>query len=359
MDSNELNQKPIHEFDIFATQIFLKCTSLDEIIVGYFFGKKNENLEFIFYNFPASVQKLLPNINHNPHLHFKEELTKTVNKLVPDHPEIVDRSAKLMEYVTIQFQKIGGLERFSKRLSYLSQQNELDEINMELLGLFDYWVEKKELQFKIEFFLAEDYSKKVLESAEFFPEKENFTNYFELSKMAEFYPLIDPIQGIPIDAFEVGTPLKITILSYPDEQTETIVKNHYQDYLDVKEGYLKPIEADIVSKELLTGKKDTYVLVKVRLMDDLCAYSIMLRSLKLNNTLIFKRNLLPPVPEEEDTIPTGEERVFPNRIKKETHVIRKLKEKARFKFADLMLILVILGGSIALIALISDLLSKK
>ncbi|NCU33193.1 MAG: DUF4899 domain-containing protein [Candidatus Moranbacteria bacterium] len=84
MDSNELSQKVINEFDIFAVQIFLKCISLDEIIVGYFFGKKNENLEFIFYNFPASVQKLLPNINHNPHLHFKEDLTKTVNKLIPD-----------------------------------------------------------------------------------------------------------------------------------------------------------------------------------------------------------------------------------------------------------------------------------
>ncbi len=354
-----MSDQIINEFDIFAIHINLKCTSLDEVIVGYFFGKKNANLEFTFYNFPASVQKRLPNIYDNPHLNFKEELNEISNKIIPDHPEIVERSSKLMEYLNLQFQKIGGLERFSKRLSYLSQLNEKDEISMELLGLFDNWVEKKELQFAVEYFSAEDYSKKVLESAEFFPEKDNFTNYLELTRMPEFYPLIDPIQGITIDAFEVGMPLKITILSYPNEETEHKVKEYYKEHVDLKEGYLKTIEADIISKELLTGKNDTYVLVKVRLLDDISAYSIMLKSLKLNRNESLKHNILPPIKEEEDNIPSGEQRVFHNRLKKETNVIKQLKEKAKFKFADLMLVLIILGGSIALIALLIDLMSKK
>jgi len=359
MRNDNMTEQTANEFDIFAIHILLKCTSLDEVIVGYFFGKKNASLEYTFYNFPASVQKRLPVINDNPHLNFKEELTNCSNQLIPDYPEIVERSAKLMEYLNIQFRKIGGLERFSKRLSYLSQLDEKDEISMELLGLFDNWVEKKELQFSSEFFSSEDYSKKVLESAEVFPEKDNFTNYFELTKMPEFYPLIDPIQGISIDTFEVGMPLKITILSYPNEEIEKQIKDHYQDHIDLKEDYLKTIEADIVSKELLTGKNDTYVLVKVRLLDEICAYSIILKSLKLNRNLTIKHNLLPPIKEEEDNIPTGEERVFPGKIKRETKVMTTLKEKARFKFADLILMLIILGGSIALIALVIDLLSKK
>src|SRR6056297_1531884 len=349
----------INEFDILAIQINLKCTSLDEIIMGYFFGKKNANLEYTFFNFPASVRHKLPNITNNPHLQFKEELSEISNKLIPDQPEIVERSAKLMEYLNIQFNKIGGLERFSKRLSYLSQMDEKDEISMELLGLFDNWVEKKELQYSLEFFSAEEYTKKVLESAEFFPEKENITNYLDLTKMPEFYPLIDPIQGISIDAFEVGMPLKITILSYPDEETENKVKEHYSNHIDRKEDLLKTIEADIVSKELLSGKNDTYILVKVRLFDDVCAYSIMLKSLKLSRNQIIRHNLLPPVQEEKDNIPTGKERIFTGKIKKETNVLSSLKEKARFKFADLMLVLIILGGSIALIALLIDLMSKR
>ncbi len=354
-------EKIINEFDIFAIHINLKCTSLDEVILGYFFGKKNANLEYTFFNFPASVRQKLPEISDNPHLKFKEELNDISNKLIPDHPEIVERSAKLMEYINIQFRKIGGLEHFSKRLSYLGEIDEKDEISMELLGLFDNWVEKKELQYAIEFFSAEDYSKKVLESADFFPEKENLNNYLDLTKMPEFYPLIDPIQGISIDAFEVGMPLKITILSYPNEETENILKEHYQNHIDPKEGYLKTIEADIVSKELLTGKTDTYVLVKVRLFDDICAYSIILKSLKLNRSQSIKHNLLPPIKEEEEeeSIPNGEEKIYKGKIKKETKVLAILKEKAKFQFADLILVLIILGGSIALIALLVDLMSKK
>jgi len=348
-----------NEFDIFAIHIKLKCTSLDEVILGYFFGKKNANLEYVFFNFPGSVRQKLPTINDNPHLKFKEELNEISNKLIPDHPEIIERSAKLMEYINIQFRKIGGLERFSKRISYLSEMDEKDEISMELLGLFDNWVEKKELQYEAEYFTAEDYSKKILESAEFFPEKENVTNYLDLTKMPEFYPLIDPIQGISIDTFEVGMSLMITILSYPDEETEKLVKEHFQEYVDSKEGYLKTIEADIVSKELLYGKSDTYVLVKVRLFDEICAYSIMLKSLKLNRNQTIKNNLLPPVKEKEESIPSGEEKFFPGKTKKETKVLTNLKEKAKFKFADLMLVLIILGGSIALIALLIDLISKK
>lgn len=349
----------INDFDIFAIHIKIKCTSLDEVILGYFFGKKNANLEYTFFNFPASVRQKLPDINNNPHLNFKEELNDIFNQLIPDHPEIVERSAKLMDYISIQFRKIGGLERFSKRISYLSEMDEKDEISMELLGLFDNWVEKKELQFNSEFFSAEDYSKKVLESAEFFPEKENITNYLDLTKMPEFYPLIDPIQGISIDAFEVGMSLKITILSYPDEKTENLVKEYYNDNLDLKENYLKPIEADIVSKELLSGKNDNYVLVKVRLCEDICAYSIMLKSLKISRDRVFKRNLLPPIQKEEESIPSGEEKFFPGRKKKETKVFSTLKEKAKFKITDLILVLIILGGSIALIALLIDLISKR
>ncbi len=354
-----MTEEIINEFDIFAIHIKIKCISLDEVIVGYFFGKKNTNLEYTFLNFPASIRQKLPDINNNPHLNFKEELNEISNKLIPDHPEIVERSAKLMDYINIQFRKIGGLERFSKRLSYLSEVDEKDEISMELLGLFDNWVEKKELQYTVEYFSAENYTKQVLESAEFFPEKDNISNYLDLTKMPEFYPLIDPIQGISIDAFEVGMSLKITILSYPDEETEKIIKEHYHDHIDTKEGYLKTIEADIVSKELLSGKNDTYVLVKVRLCEDICAYSIMLKSLKLSRDRIFKRNLLPPIQDEEESIPSGEEKIFPGKIKKETKVFSALKEKAKFKITDLILVLIIVGGSIALIALLIDLISKR
>jgi len=347
-----------NEFDIFAIHVKIKCLTLDEMIIGYFFGKKNANLEYTFFNFPASVRQKLPDINNNPHLKYKEDLTKVSNQLIPDYPEIIERTSKLMDYIYIQFNKIGGLEHFSKRLSYLCEIDDKDEISMELLGLFDNWVEKKELQFALEFFSAEDYSKKVLESAEFFPEKDNISNYLDLTKMPEFYPLIDPIQGISIDAFEVGMSLQITILSYPDEETEKLIKEHYQEQVDLKEGFLKTIEADIVSKELLSGKTDTYVLVKVRLTDEICAYSIMLKSLKLNRNQTYKHNLLPPIQEEEESIPSGEEKLFPGSLKKETKTLSSLKEKARFKFTDTILLLIIVGGSIALIALLVDLMSK-
>jgi hypothetical protein len=349
----------INEFDLFAVHIKINCISLDEVIVGYFFGKKNENLEYTFFNFPASVRQRLPDINNNPHLNFKEELNEISNKLIPDHPEIVERSAKLMDYINIQFRKIGGLERFSKKVCYLFELDEKDEISMELLGLFDNWVEKKELQYTAELFSAEDYTKQVMESAEFYPEMENITNYLDLTKMTEFYPLIDPIQGISIDAFEVGMSLRITILSFPDEETEKLIKDHYQDHIDPKEGYLKTIEADIVSKELLSGKNDTYVLVKVRLCEDIYAFSIILKSLKLNRNQILKRNLLPPIQEEDESIPSGEEKIFTGRIKKETKVFSTLKEKAKFKITDLILVLIIVGGSIALTALLIDLISKR
>ena len=63
-------------------------------------------------------------------------------------------------------------------------------------------------------------------------------------------------------------PLKCTILSYPDQETEKKVKEEYKEFLDEKEGFLKPIDGIIVSKEILPGKKkETYILVKVRLME--------------------------------------------------------------------------------------------
>jgi hypothetical protein len=353
-------EKNINEFDIFTIQILVKNIMMDELILGYFFGKKNENLEYSFFNFPASLSKKMPDLKYNPYLIYKEKISEIFNDILPDNPEILDNSKKIMDYVSFQFKKIGGSEKFSKRLTYLIERDEKDEVNMEILGLFENWVEKKELQLNIQTFTSDEFSKLMIDSIDMGNKAEKVKDFAELRKLPEFYPLIDPIHGVTIDRFVIGMPLKCTILSYPDQETEKKVKEEYKEFLDEKEGFLKPIDGIIVSKEILPGKKkETYILVKVRLMEGVVAYSIILKALRLVRPKQTDESLLPPPETEVDPIPKGTERWRVKRRKKETTVMTTLKERARFKFTDFVLLLVILGGSIALIALLLDLFSNR
>jgi hypothetical protein len=356
MDEFDIDVK---EFDIFAIQIFLRNVTMDELVIGYFFGKKNESLEYLFYIFPSTLKRKLPKFEHMTHFEFKEKISEIFNDFFPDNPEIIANSKKIMDYVHFQFKKIGGSEVFSKRLSYLIEKNEKDEVNMELLGLFDNWVEKKEIQVNIETFTVEEFSKIIRDSLDIDNLSDNYKNFSELRNMPEFYPLIDPINGVTIDRFEVGMPLKCTVFSYPDKKMEERVMEHYKDHIDRKEGFLKPIDGVIISKELLPGKKETYILVKLRLLDDVSAYSIILKALRLVKPDPMLGNLLPPPDKKQDPIPNGTEKSNGTINKKETKAMETLKEKARFKFADFLLILLIVGGSIVSIALVMDLLNKK
>ena len=91
------------EFDIFTIQILVKNIMMDELILGYFFWKKNENLEYSFFNFPASLSKKMPDLKYNPYLIYKEKISEIFNDILPDNPEILDNSKKIMDYVSFQF----------------------------------------------------------------------------------------------------------------------------------------------------------------------------------------------------------------------------------------------------------------
>ncbi|HOO33637.1 MAG TPA: DUF4899 domain-containing protein [Thermotogota bacterium] len=347
------------EFDIFTIQVLIKNITMDELILGYFFGKKNERLEYSFFIFPASFRRKIPDLEYNPYLIYKEKISEIFNDILPDNPEILENSKKIMEYVNFQFNKIGGSEKFSKRLTYLIESDEKDEINMEILGLFENWVEKKEIQLNIQTFTTDEFSKQMLDSIDMSNISEDYRDFSALRNLSEFYPLIDPIHGVTIDKFLVGMPLKCTILSYPDDETEQKIREYFKDQIDVREGYLKPIEGIIVSKEILPGKMETYILVKIKLLEDVFAYSIVLKALRLIRPSANDENFLPPLERKDDLIPKGTERISVRKRKRETTVMKQLKEKARFKFADFLLITIIVGGSMVLIALILDLISNK
>lgn len=354
-----MDEKVKIEFDIFAIQIALNASSLDEMVMGYFFGKKNEDLEYTFFTFPASIKQKIPELQENSFFKFKEEISDKSNQLIPDHPEIVERTSKVINYLDIQFSRIGGLKQFSKRLSYLVEIDDREEISLEILGLFNNWVEKKELKFFVQTYTFEEYSKQTLINVDLASISQKERDYLELTKMTEYYPLIDPINGMSIDSFKVGMPLRLAVLSFPDKDTEEKVKEQLADYVDERDGFLKPVEGIILSKELLKGKDEIYILVKVSLTEDICAYSIILKSLKLTKEHLPDYNILPPLKKEDNVIPSGEGHVFKKRAFRTNRVINKLKETAKFKFVDLMILIIIIGGLTALMAIILDLLSKK
>ena len=349
------------EFDIFVIQFNLKCTSMDETIHGYIFGKRDGNIEYSFYVFPTNTNAKLPDYAETEFFVYKEKLMKIFNELIPNTPEIAERTNRLLNYIREQFKKLGGTEHFSHRLSHLIENEQHDELLFEIKGLFENWVERSELHYHVQLYDFADFSKAMLGGVDLEEVEEQFLSYSNLTKMPEFYPLIDPIQGMTIDFFDVGDKMKCTILTYPDDDTKAKIVETFSDSFDDEGNLVKPIEATLVSKELLPGKKETYVLVKVELLENVFAYSIILKPLRLIQPDKEELNVMPPLEKENDPIPEGHGKKPKDKLKSPTQrkIMEKLSETAKMKFTDWLLIIVITGGSFAVVFIIMELLSKQ
>lgn len=293
------------EFDFFSIKIHVESQSSDEIILGFFFGKVEGRLEFQFINF-ARRFKDLARIDLKENLNdFKLELNSIYRKLIARSGDIISKTNDFTSYLKTYINKNGGRLTFSNKLSTIIANKDTEAVRSLLRDLFDEWTSDIKITFDWDCStyneMSLEESSKTEQTLDIQSALENTKDRKDLLDIADFYPIVDPMEGNQVAGLKVGDSIFLTIVNFYNEDEQQRFMNNYPDRFNEKGKNIKPFEGYITAKEYVSFEKGT-VLLKVLIDDWFEAKAFIMSNIRImqknkrNNLLkqnTMNQNLLP------------------------------------------------------------------
>lgn len=329
-------------FDFFSIKIKAESKATDEAFIGYFFGKTNETLEYRFICFPRRYSKQVGLDLNLPLSDFKEALSAFYQQLMTYTTEVSDMTGEFMRYLHMQVNKMGGREAVALRLTKIIENEENDMIRLEVLDVFKNWTSTLDMEIIIETSTYEEMTTTFLRGVD----SETFLNSLkernDLMALPEIYPIVDPLDGVSIDTFDIGDTIYCTVIGFTEEIEQQRLINEYPSHFDAENKNIVPLEAVIVSKEILPSVSKNFVMIKVQIGSSFIAKSIVLRSIRLMYDPDKMKRRLTDLKNEADDESLSLAEVMTKYRNIQNSSVKKLEEKRSAGFGDFFLSMVLL-----------------
>jgi|SRR6056297_669687 len=290
------------EFDFFSIKVYAESQSSDEIILGFFFGKVEGRLDFQFISFARRFRDLA-RIDLNKNLNeFKFELNQVYRKLIARSGDIISRTNEFSNYLKSYINKTGGRLAFSNKLSMIMENKDQEAIRGLLRDLFDEWTSDVKIHFDWGYStyneMSLEDSSKTEQSLDIQSAIAKTKDRKDLLNMADFYPIVDPMEGNQVSGLKVGQSVYLTIVNFNDENEQKRLMDTYPDRFDGKGKNIKPFEGYITAKEYCCSEKQT-VLLKVLIDEWFEAKAIIMSNIRIMQKNRRKNLLKQNTPHQE------------------------------------------------------------
>jgi hypothetical protein len=339
-------------FDFFALKIRAESKASDELFLGYIFGKTGEKIEYRFICIPRRYSKEIGVDLQIPLPNFKEFLNHFFQELLVKTTEASELTSEFMRYLESQIKKIGGREALSIRFSKIIEDGDYDVVKMEIINLFQNWTTSLDIDMAIDTSTYEELTTSFLKDVDFGDFLESVTSRNDLVSLPEIYPIVDPLDGVSIDQFDIGDTLFCTLLGFTSIDQQKVLTDEFPDHFDAEGHNSVPFEGIIISKEILPLVSKNFVLVKVQIGKIFQAKSVVLRTIRLMFDPNKMRKRLQSLKSEAETESITMADAMSKYQKIHQQSSKKLQETKKNKMNDFLLSLVLVLLVIGLIAII-------
>ena len=284
-------------YDFYAIKVQAENRTSDDYFLGYFFGKVNSGLEYRFICFPKKYVDREKTPLEMPFAEYKDYLNELYLRISSRSLEIVEMTKEFNVYLGLQIRKMGGMGAQGFRFSKMAEEKNTELIRSELNDLFQNWTSDIILRFTLDF---SSFSQ-IYEQASLSVDTKVMLSSFgadrkDILSISDFYPLLDPMAGVTIDQYEIGSVIWCTISRFSNQTEENRLKKEYPDFFDEAGGNIVPFEGTLVLKELTADGRG--VLVKVMIADWFFAKSIILHNMRLLQNTQKLQNRFPKLQEQ-------------------------------------------------------------
>src|SRR6056297_1988902 len=234
------------EFDFFSIKVFAESQSSDEIILGFFFGKVEGRLEFQFINFARRFKDFAKVDLKKDLTQFKADLNQVYRKLIARSGDIISKTNDFSSYLKSYINKSGGRLAFSNKLSNIIEKNDPEAVRSLLRDLLDEWTSDVRINFEwgcsTYSEMSTEESSKTENILQIQNALENTKDRKDLLDLADFYPVVDPMEGNQVSGLKIGDSIFITIISFNNEEDQKKLLTTYPNKFDENEKNIKPFE---------------------------------------------------------------------------------------------------------------------
>ncbi|HOO32722.1 MAG TPA: DUF4899 domain-containing protein [Thermotogota bacterium] len=339
-------------FDFFSIKIKAESKATDEAFIGYFFGKTNETLEYRFICFPRRYSKQAGLDLNLPLSDFKDSLSAFYQELMAHTAEISDMTGEFMRYLHVQIKKMGGRESVALRLTKIIENEEGEMIRLEILDIFKNWTSTIDMEIIVETSTYEEMTTTFLSGVDSESFLHSLKERHDLMALPEIYPIVDPLDGVSIDTFDIGDTLYCTVIGFTEEFEQQKLISEFPSHFDAENKNTVPLEAIIVSKEILPSVSKNFVMIKVQIGSSFIAKSIVLRSIRLMYDPDKMKKRLTNLKNEADDESLSLAEVMSKYRSAQNSTVKKLEEKRSSNFGDFFLSMILLFMIAGLIIII-------
>jgi len=266
--------------DFFLVKFVITSKLTDEIFVGYFFGKKDGKFE---YNLAAISRRYFsPKMVdlEKTYLGFKRDLEKIKKEIVEKFPNIKELNRDIQNFVRIQIGKI-GYDTFAKKLHKTIEDDDEGLLRMLVREIFESWTSRLELNLAYELLDYEIITREMVSTSSDDRIISQIYQRDDLKELPEIYPLIDPVEGVSIDEFQIGDRVFFTVLNPGTEEVKNKLIENFPRHFSKDGDNIMPFVGELLSKEVIPTISKDYVLIKVDFGNEIVGKAIVLRSIKL------------------------------------------------------------------------------
>ena len=339
-------------FDFFALKIRAESKASDEVFYGYVFGKTGEKIEYRFICLPRRFSKQVSVDLKSPLSTYKEFLNHHYQELYSKTSEVTELTAEFMRYLEMQIKKTGGREALSLRFSKVIEDGDYDVVKMEVLNLFQNWTSSLDIELAVDTSTYEELTNSYLKGIDFGEFAESISSRNDLVTLPEIYPIVDPLDGVSIDEYDIGDTLFCTLLGFTAIDQEKLLMEEFPDHFDAEGNNTVPFEGVIISKEILPLISKNFVLVKVQIGKAFQAKSMVLRSIRLMYDPNKMRKRLQSIKHDAETHSITVADAMSKYQKMRQDSSMKLQVTGKAKINDFLLTFIFLLLIVGLIAII-------
>lgn len=337
--------------DFFLVKYLVTSRITDEIFVGYFFGKKDGKFEYDLVT--AQKRYLNPKTIdlEKPYLAFKKDLERIKSEIVEKFPTMKELNRDVKNFLRIQLGKM-GYDALAKKIFITIENDDEGLLRMMIREIFENWTSRFELELVYELMDYEAITKEMFTFSSDEKVIEQIYNREDLKDLPEIYPLIDPVEGVSIDEFQIGDKIFFTVLNAGNEETKNKLLEDFPRHFSKSGDNIMPFVGELLSKEIIPTVSKNYVLVKVDFGNGVIGKAVVLRSLRL---LASEERLKKPV---EAVTPQSIDEMISSEIPREIpapseRVVKVSKEKQPLFTAEFFYGLIIALLFVALILIIT------
>lgn len=336
--------------DFFFVKYLIKSRLTDEIFLGYFFGKKDGKFE---YDIVAILRRYFnPKIINleESYFAFKKDFEKIRNEIAEKIPLMKELNRDIKNFLKIQLGKM-GYDVFAKKIFKTVEDDDEGLLRMIIREIFENWTSRFELEMVYELIDYEVITKEMFLSSTDEKIIEQIYHREDLQGLPEIYPLIDPVEGVSIDEFQVGDKIFFTVLNPGNEETKNKLIEDFPRHFSKSGDNIMPFIGELLSKEIIPTVSKNYMLIKVDFGNGVIGKAVVLRSLRL---VASEERLKGPV---EAVIPQSVDEII-NEIPQQTssapeRIVKVSKEKQQLFTVDFFYGLLLALLFVALILLIA------